>query len=392
MKKTKRFIYLIVGLLTIHVFLVATNYDYLYSVIRLTVMKGQLGPSIDEYPAFSNRLVKAPETAQPWPQSTKYNQTPVPTEHLKELERLESIAYLVIKNDSICTELYWDQYTEKSPSNSFSMAKSIVSFAVGSLIKEGKINSVSDPVCNYLPRYCQGDAAQLTIRDLLTMSSGINFDEHYMNPLAYPAKANYGRDLVELNQEYHVTETPGQTFNYQSGTTQILAFLVEEVAQKTLSEYISEKFWKPMGAEQDALWSLDHENGNEKAFCCFNSNARDFARWGYLALHHGKWNQQPLIDSIFVAEATQPATWLKEKNGNTNNRYGYQWWTFPNYKNRYNLFYMRGILGQYVIVIPEENMVVVRLGHKRESAGDEHPKDFYHWVDAALEMYADSKQ
>ena len=390
MKKTKRIIYLIVGLLIVHFLLAANNYDYLYTVVRMTVMKGKLGPSIDEYPAFANRIVEAPKNADEWPKASDYNETPIPTKHLQELERLESVAFLIIKDDSVRTEIYWDGYSENSYSNSFSMAKSMVSFAVGALISRGKINSVNDPVCNYLPEYCEGLAAELEIRDLLTMSSGINFDEHYMNPLAYPAKANYGRDLLELNGEYTVTQKPGQVFSYQSGTTQVLAFLVEKVSGQTLSEFVTETFWQQMGAREDALWSLDHEGGHEKAFCCFNSNARDFARWGYLALHQGNWKGEQLIDSSYVKEATSPATWLKETNGETNQRYGYQWWTFPNYNDQYNIFYMRGILGQYVIVIPEEEMVIVRLGHKRESTGDNHPKDFYHWVDAALEMYAQS--
>lgn len=391
MKKVKRIIYIVVGLSVVHLLILANNYDYLYTVIQMTVLKGKLGPSIDEYSAFSNRVVEAPNQAQPWPEAQNYNQTPVPQEHLTELEELHSVAYLIIKDDSVQTEMYWDNYSDSSLSNSFSMAKSMVSFAVGSLITQGKINSVNDPVCAYLSNYCEGLAAELTIQDLLTMSSGINFDEHYLNPLAYPAKANYGRDLKELNKEYQVTQKPGEVFSYQSGTTQLLAFLVEEVSGKKLSQYITEHFWKPMGASRGALWSLDHENGHEKAFCCFNSNARDFARWGYLALHQGNWKGKQLIDSSYVKEATSPATWLEETNGETNQRYGYQWWTFPNYNGKYDLYYMRGILGQYVIVIPEENMVVVRLGHQRRRSGDNHPKDFYHWVDAALEMYVQSK-
>lgn len=390
MKRIKRFIALGALLIATHLLLVLTNHTYLYTVIRMTVLKGQLGPAIDEYPAFANRVVEAPEAAQPWPQAQDYNQAPIPKEHMGELEALNSVAFLIIKNDSVRTEYYWDSYSDSSLSNSFSMAKSIVSFAVGSLISNGKINSVDDRVCQYLSSYCDGLAGELTIKDLLTMSSGISFDEHYLNPLAYPAKANYGRDLEALNREYEVTQQPGAVFSYQSGTTQVLAFLVEEVSGMSLSEYVRTHFWKPMGATHDALWSLDHESGNEKAFCCFNSNARDFARWGYLALHRGNWKGKQLIDSAYVAAATSPATWLKETDGSINQRYGYQWWTFPNYRDKYNIYYMRGILGQYVIVVPEEEMVIVRLGHKRRRSGDNHPPDFYHWVDAALEMHGQS--
>ncbi|MAX81907.1 MAG: serine hydrolase [Crocinitomicaceae bacterium] len=386
-KKTKRILKVAGVLLVLHLILVVTDHTYLYKTIRMTVFKGKLGPSIDEYPAFANRVVENGKP-QPWHKAKNYNKKAIPQEHLAELERLESIAYLVIKDDSIVTEEYWDGYNDASYSNSFSMAKSMVSFALGVAISEGKIRSVEDPVCLYLEEYCEGKAAGLTIKDLLTMSSGINFDEHYVNPLAYPAKANYGKDLRELSEEYEVTEDPGKVFIYQSGTTQLIAFLVEKVTGQSLSSYVAEKLWQPMGASHEALWSLDHEEGDEKAFCCFNSNARDFARWGYLALHRGNWKGQQLIDSSYVVDATSPATWLKTQIGSTNMQYGYQWWTFPNYDDKYDLYYMRGILGQYVIVIPEQNMIVVRLGHKREKAGDEHPLDFYHWVNAALEMHA----
>lgn len=382
----KRLIVALGVVLLVHFTLELTNSRYIYTVLNMTVFKGKLGPSIDEFPAFANDTIWAGEH-QMWNLSRNYNSRVLPQKYLDEHERLGSIAYLVIHRDSILHEQYWDEYGPDSHSNSFSMAKSIVSSLIGVAITEGKISSVQDPVCNYLPNYCDGLGAELTIEDLLTMSASINFDEHYMNPFAFPAKANYGRDLRELISEYEVVDTPGKVYSYQSGVTQILGFVVEAATGQKLAQYAQEKLWKPMGARNYALWSLDHENGEAKAFCCFNSNARDFARFGKLYHQNGKWNGKQLIDSIYVANSIVPAQHLVETNGKVNERYGYQWWTAPNYNNKYNVFYMRGILGQYVFVVPEEDLIVVRLGHKRDKPEKyELPKDVYFWIDGALEL------
>ena len=140
-----------------------------------------------------------------------------------------------------------------------------------------------------------------------------------------------------------------------------------------------------MGPSHDALWNLDSENGMEKAYCCFNSNARDFARWGQLVLNNGSWDGKQLISSSYLEEALSPADYLKDEEGNPLDYYGYQWWII-NYRG-YSIPYMRGILGQYVFPIREKNAVVVRLGHKRsdELIGPNR-KDIFVYLDAALEL------
>ena len=164
---------------------------------------------------------------------------------------------------------------------------------------------------------------------------------------------------------------------------QILALVIMNATGMTLSEYASEKFWKPMGAKNDALWSLDHENGLEKAYCCFNSNARDFARWGQLILNNGRWNGKQLISETYLNQATTPAAYLEDEDGNAVDYYGFQWWII-NYKG-FKIPYMRGILGQYVFAIREKNAVVVRLGHKRsEELIGPNRKDIYTCLDAAF--------
>ena len=130
---------------------------------------------------------------------------------------------------------------------------------------------------------------------------------------------------------------------------------------KILSQYSSEKLWQPLGAEQPALWSLDTKNGTEKAYCCFNSNARDFARIGQLMLDSGMWHGKTIIPKTYFKESISPNGILDEQ-GHKCDYYGYQWWVYPPNKS---IFYARGILGQYIIIIPSKRLVIVRLGKKR---------------------------
>ena len=385
MKWLKRIgIGLLATVILANLLILITGETYLYTVLANTVFKGRLGPDIDEYEAFENREVPA-GTAQPWPEGGNYNDESLPKYALEELEELESVAFLIVQNDSIRYEHYWEGYGPESRSNSFSMAKSIVSILVGIAIKEGKIESVHQPVSDFLPGFDSELGQKLTIYHLLTMSSGMNFDENYINPFAFPARANYGDDLRELVSRYEVAEEPGQTFLYLSGNTQLLSFVLQEATGQKLSDYASEKLWKPIGASETALWTLDDVDGEEKAFCCFNSNARDFARIGQLYLRNGNWKGLEIVEPEYAQASTQPAD-LQEKDGSANRRYGYSWWV-TQIEDR-PVFYARGILGQYILVIPDLDMVVVRLGHKRnKKMGDLHPREVEVYLQAAVEMY-----
>ncbi|MBL0047275.1 MAG: serine hydrolase [Bacteroidetes bacterium] len=381
MRKIVKWIVILLVLLSL--LIVITGKSYLFRAVANTYLKGRSGPSISEYKIFSNHKVEV-DSAQEWVPSRDYNLQKLSPAHRAEVEKYKTIAFLVVKNDSVKYEEYWDGYSDTSHTNSFSMGKSIVSILTGIAIDEHKIKSVDEPIGDFLPEYAKGANAKVTIKHLLTMSSGINFDENYVNPLAYPAAAYYGDDLQALTYKYHVTEEPGKVWNYLSGNTELLSFIVAKATGKSLSVYASEKLWKPMGASHPAYWSLDHEGGVEKGYCCFNSNARDFARFGSLYLHEGNWRGNQLVSKDYVRQSVTPAS-LIDDNGQKNIKYGYSWWLLT-YKNHI-IYYMRGILGQYVFVIPDKNMVVVRLGHKRDTEKvNDHPKDVYVFLDAAFEM------
>lgn len=378
--------WILILLVILNIAIVVSGKFYMYKLIANTLLKGRMGPSLTEYTIFENREVKA-GTEQPWNISKNYNKKTIPEVHLQEVEEMKTIAYIIIKDDSIVHEQYWDGFDENSHTNSFSAAKTIVSILIGAAIDEGKIKSVDQPIADFLPEYKEGKGAAITIKHLLTMSSGINFDENYINPFSYPAVAYYDTDIKEILKNYKAIDEPGKVFKYLGGNTQLLASILEKVTGKTVSDYASEKLWIPIGAKNTAYWSLDKKDGTEKASCCFNSNARDFARIGKLYLDSGKWNGKQLISLDYVLNSIKPAD-LVDEFGKKNEKYGYQWWTIPHYKG-HDIFYMRGILGQYVFCIPDKKMLVIRLGHKREKSlpGQDHPGDVYHYLDAALEMY-----
>ncbi len=372
---------LLILLLLVNLIILVSGRTYIYFGIVNTYFKGRSGPDIDEYRIFHNREIKA-GTFLPIPNGKDYNKQLLDTSYF---DKYKTIAYLVIKNDSVRYERYWDNYNENSLTNSFSMAKSFVGILIGCALQDGYIKSLDQPVGDFLPEFKTGENAKLHIRHLLTMSSGINFDENYVSPFAYPAAAYYGNDIRKLTMTYKVTEEPGKFFKYLSGNTELLGLILEKSTGKKLADYMGERIWRPMGAKNSAFWSLDHENGMEKAYCCFNSNARDFSRFGLLYLHNGSFNGKQLVPEEYVKQAMQPAP-LLNKGGKVYTGYGYQWWLMD-YKG-HHISCCRGILGQYIIVIPDKNMVIVRLGHKRDKVQvDDNPIDIFIYIDKALESF-----
>ncbi len=340
-------------------------------------------PGISDYQIFDNRTVSA-GIPHPWPRATNYNQFTPPEAYADTLDHFNTIAFLVIQHDSILFETYSGGFSATSLSNSFSMAKSIVGLLTGCAISDGYIHSLDDKVLQYLPELEGSHADELTIRHLLTMSSGSSWDESYSSPFSLTTQAYYGHDLVKTFQKVKITEKPGGHFTYKSGDTQLLARILTRSTGKSLAKYTSEKLWQPLEAEQDALWSLDHPGGEEKAYCCFNSNARDFARLGVLVLNRGQWKNRQLVPAGYIRESTTPANHLA-KDANGTDYYGLHWWMMR-YKAM-EIPYARGILGQYIFVLPAFDAVIVRLGHERskEKRGA-HPLDAYTWVDLGIKV------
>lgn len=299
------------------------------------------------------------------------------------MEKSGTVAYLVIRNDSILYEQYFNRYDQASVVPSFSIAKSFVSALVGIAIDEGHIKSTMEPVTRYLTDLDEATFGNITIEHLLNMRSGIRFNEGYFNPFGDVAKYYYGVNMKKYIRKHTIRQAPDQSFDYISLNTQLLSLVVEKATGKTIDAYLQEKIWQPLGMEYDATWSVDsRKNGTVKAFCCLNARARDFAKFGRLYLHNGNWNGRQIVSEEWVRRST-----VFDKNLN-NFIYSYQWWhtvdarpliegeqTAGLYRistaaeGKYLItpgpdFYAQGILGQFVYVYPTKNMIVVRMGKK----------------------------
>lgn len=345
-------------------------------------------PKIYHCDIFHNRTVEKGE-AEPWLMAESYNTYNLKDEQLVNLTKTRTVAFLVAVDSAIIYESYWENHEKDSYSNSFSMAKSIVSLLVGCAIDDGFIESIDQPVSAFIPEFSEGEKSKITIRHLLTMSSGLSWDEAYSSLFSTTTQAYYGKFLRDLVLDQTVINEPGKQFNYLSGDTQILALILTEATGKTVSEYMSEKIWSKIGAEHDAFWSLDREDGIEKAYCCFNSNARDFARIGRLILNRGQWNGAQVVSDEYLDITLKPTQYLsdKELNGVPTERYGHKWWF--TFHRGHNVIYARGIMGQYIFIAPELNMVAVRLGHIRSNERvNGTPVDVFDYLDIAMDIVA----
>lgn len=364
-------IFLLLAVALIYLF----KFDYIFKGIQTTYMQGHITAHIDDYSSFDNRRIEA-GTPQPWPEHSAYNETELPEALQEKNKDAGTVAFLIIKNDSLWYESYDEDYNEASRTNSFSMAKSVVAALIGKAIFEGHVKSLDQPVADFFPQFDR----RLKIKHLAGMSSGLNWDENYYNPFSMTVRAYLDENIRDMVLDLKVVEEPGEEFEYLSGNSQLLAMVLEKATGMTISDYLSQSFWKPMGMANDALWQLDsEESGMEKAYCCIASNARDFARLGKLYKNYGNWNGKQLLDSAYVARSIQPQ--LEDYP-----HYGLGVW-LENFRDR-RVFYFRGILGQYVIVLPEEDVVIVRLGHKGGKVPDdeEHPDDFYFYLDEVLKI------
>lgn len=361
-------------------------------------------PDISDTYLFHSHTVHKADSCWEWTVAKDYNKHALSAQENAYLDKFGTVAFLVIQNDSILYEEYRDGWTPETLSNIFSATKSIVGLLAGIAYDEGYIRSLDDKVSKYLPEFKEGAKDSITIRNLLTMSSGLDWDEAYTALVSKTTQAYYGDNLRELVMGLHAVEPPGKKFSYKSGDTQVLAFLIEAALKQgvvrkdslnnsvpeekytTISDYAQDKLWKPMQACNDALWNLDKKGGDEKSYCCFNTTARDIARFARLMLHQGNWNGRQLVSGEYLAEAISPASYLENEFGDgLLDYYGFQIWVI-NYKGM-QFPYFRGLGGQYIFAIPEKNAIVVRLGHKKNDIRDrEKTVDVTDYLDMAFQI------
>lgn len=332
---------------------------------------------LKDYKKFPSREISAPAEAFEFARNDDYVvKHDVRVTHNARRNQIDSllaetptVAFLIIRNDTILYENYLKKYDENSIIPSFSMAKSFTSALTGIAVEEGYIGSIQDSMTQYLTELQGKGMGDIKISHLLQMTTGIKHAENYFNPFAGVAKLYYGRNIRNQIKHLKMELEPGFYWKYKSINTQLLGMVVERATGKTLSEYLQEKIWMKIGMESDASWSLDKKkNGVEKAYCCINAITRDFAKFGRLYLNEGNWNGEQVIDAEWVKNSTK----IDAKDG-AYRYYQYQWW-LPSAEGD---FCAQGHLGQFIYVHPEKNVIIVRLGKKYGDVG---------WMEAFREI------
>ena len=258
-------------------------------------------------------------------------------------------AFLAVKGDTLVSEVYFQGYRHDSTVSSFSVAKPVVSALVGIAIAQGRIGSVDDPVTRYLPELAHRDPrfGAITLRHLLTMSSGLADLDPY-----------YDLDLRTVAvRDTRIAEPAGRRFHYNNVNPVLPGMVLERATGRTVSAYLSERLWGPLGMEGDGSWSLDsRRSGLELLQAGLNGRAVDFAKLGALSLHGGAWRGRHLVPRRWVADST-----MADTRTDPSPRFQYDWWTRPGSGRPYD-FWAQGNHGQFVYVAPSRDVVLVRFG------------------------------
>ncbi len=308
----------------------------------------------------------------------RYKNKPLKCSLDELLRSTGTTAFIIIENDTVLFEKYYNNIHRESVNTSFSVAKSFTSALVGIAIDEGYIKSINDHVVNYLPELNGKISDKLTIRDLLGMSSGINYNPAYY-PWADEPKSYYYPDLRNLvlkkvKQEYE----PNRYFKYVNYNPILLGIILERATKTNPWKYLQDKIWKPVEMEYPASWSIDSSKNNfAKMESGINGRSIDYAKFGRLFLQKGYWNNKPVIPESWIIESTSPPDinekpdYYVSKNFNpyalffkdSQLYYKYGWWGLKREEGNYDYMAL-GIYGQFIYVCPQKQLIIVRNGKK----------------------------
>jgi len=262
---------------------------------------------------------------------------------------------LVLKDGKILLERYGMGRTPHDRWTSFSVAKSLTSTLVGAAIQDGKIKGLDAQMVDYVPELKGSAYDGVTVRQLLTMTSGVKWNEDYADPKSDVAQAGWTpspdpkvNPLIAYMAKLPRAAAPGTKFNYNTAETDMAGIVVGNAVGKPLSQYLSEKIWIPYGMEQDGVWLTDVTGQRERAGCCISMTLRDYGRVGQFVLDGGKAGGKAVVPPWWVAEAATQHVDLGGGGG-----YGYFWWTWP---GNYNAL---GVFGQSITVFPADRVVIV---------------------------------
>jgi CubicO group peptidase (beta-lactamase class C family) len=345
--------------------------------------------ALDRIPVLAKwRDVTAPATPTPLPPGPPLK-LPIDVDAYMAGQR--SAALLVVHDGRLRLERYGLGFDAAGRWTSWSVAKSITSTLVGAAIRDGHIRSMDDKVSDYITAMKGSAYDDVSIHQLLTMTSGVKWNEDYADPNSDVARFNNhkpeeGVDALVSYLRRLPREVPaGTRWHYSTGETNLVGVLVREATKKPLATYLSEKIWMPAGMEQQATWILS-KSGGEISGCCIQAATRDFARFGLFILNGAR----PLASNPVGAPSNVPEGWLTEATservatGRPGRGYGYQWWTYAD-----GSFTARGIFGQGVFIDPKRKLVIASNANWGGGATDrtatEARDEFYRAVQKAID-------
>jgi CubicO group peptidase (beta-lactamase class C family) len=294
-------------------------------------------------------------------------------------------ALVVVHDGKLRLERYGLGFDRDGRWTSFSVAKSITSTLVGAALRDGAIRSMDDKISDYLPQMKGSAYDDVSIRQLMTMTSGVRWNEDYADPQSDVARFNNHRPengvdaLISYMRRLPRAAPPGTRWNYSTGETNLVGLLLSEATKKTLSAYLSEKIWVPAGMEQEATWILSR-TGHEISGCCLQAATRDFARFGLFLLDGASVDGKSIVADGWIAEATSKHADI----GQPGRGYGYQWWTYDD-----GSYAARGIFGQGIFIDPKRRLVIASNanwgGGARDRTASDAREGFYRAVQQAID-------
>ena len=342
--------------------------------------------ALDRLPLLAkHRVIPAGTTPSPLPPGPPLA-LPLDVDAFMKGQRSASL--LVLHKGQVRLERYGLGFDAAGRWTSFSVAKSLTSTLVGAAVRDGHIKSMDDKVSDYIQEMKGSAYDDVSIRQLLTMTSGIRWNEDYADPNSDVARFNNhqpeeGVDaLVSYLRKLPRAAPAGTRWLYSTGETNLVGILVSRATGKTLSTYLSEKIWVPAGMEQQGTWILS-KTGQEISGCCIQAATRDFARFGQFVLGGAKVNGQPIVPDDWVPQATTARTGINIPGRG----YGYQWWTYDD-----GTFAARGIFGQGIFIDPQRQLVIATnanwAGGARDPVASAAREAFYQAVQKAVDEEA----
>ena len=283
----------------------------------------------------------------------------------KILETNDTIAFLVIRGNTILYERYYQGHTSSSLSQAFSMSKSFTSALIGMAIDDGIIAGVDQPITDFVPELTAEGFDVVSLHDLLNMMSGSDYVEND-NPFGEHVIFNFTPNLEDEILTIKMERPPGEVYRYKTGDNALLGLaLSRALGEETITDYTQRRLWTPLGMEDPGVWTIDHVgDGLEKTWCCLAASARDFAKLGRLYLNGGSWDGEQLLSADWIAQSTQTGqvqedSWPEDYKTIGWWNYGYQWWMGSKDAGDY---FALGKDGQFLYVNPAKDVIIVRLG------------------------------